>query len=93
MKKLLLAFIGLFLISCGGGGWSDTDVAQAMQECTEQGGNSKSACECLIGKSESKFESFEAMKNKLEIGPVENEEEVELFEWVMEVSKDCGLNF
>tara|TARA_B100001029_G_C15043167_1_gene445138 strand:+ start:531 stop:812 length:282 start_codon:yes stop_codon:yes gene_type:complete len=92
MKKiLLLSITGMFLMSCGGG-WSDEDVAKAMKDCTEQGGNSESACECVIEKSESKFESYEAMMNKMDIGPVDTEEEAELFKWVMEVSKDCGID-
>jgi len=93
MKKLLLlAITGMFLISCGGPAWSDEDVAQAMKDCTEKGGNSESACECVIEKSESQFESYEAMMNKMDIGPADTEEEEELVKWAMEVSEDCGID-
>ena len=106
MKKLLLlAISGMFLISCGGGGssdedivqapkgWLDKDVAQAMKDCKKEGGNSESECECVIGKAESKFESYAAMMQKMDDGPESEEEEEDLMNWMMDVSKDCGIDF
>ena len=93
MKKLLLlAITGMFLVSCGGG-WSDEDVDQAMKACKEEGGNSESECECVIGKAESKFESYAAMMQKMDDGPESEEEEEDLMNWMMDVSKDCGIDF
>jgi len=94
MKKLLLlTTIGMFLISCGGGGWSDEDVTKAMKDCTEEGGNSESQCECVIKKSESKFASYATMMKKMEEGPESPEEEEDLMEWMMKVGSDCGVDF
>ena len=94
MKKLLLlAITGMFLVSCGGGGWSDEDVAQAMKDCKEEGGNSESECDCVIEKSESKFESYAAMMQKMEDGPESEEEEKDLVDWMTGVSEDCGIDF
>ena len=94
MKKLLLlAITGMFLISCGGGGWSEEDKTMAMKDCIEEGGNETSQCECVIGKSESQFASYSAMMEKMENGPESPEEEEELFEWMMKVGEDCGVDF
>jgi len=87
MKKiLLLAITSMFLISCGGGGWSDADVAMAMDECegtTEQ-------CDCMIKKMENKFDSYNELMNFDENAT--EDELMEMFGWMLESAEDCGVD-
>ena len=57
MKILLLSIsvISLFLVSCGGGGWSSEDRSSYMDGCTSGGLVAESYCECTLDYLEDAF--------------------------------------
>ena len=93
----------MFLISCGGGGWSEEDQTKAMKECEQY--EEKEACECYLDAAMDKFDSYadsmdweqdlekeamEAMENEDEDRLEELQEEYEeMEEWIRELEKDC----
>ena len=87
MKKiLLLTTISMFLISCGGGGWSEDDRNMAMSECE----GTSEQCDCMINKMEKKFDSYSAMMN---FDQKATEDEVmEMFGFLLEAAEDCGVD-
>lgn len=104
MKKLfLLTIIGMFLISCGGGGWSEEDQTKAMEECEQY--EEKEACECYLDALMGKFDSYEDSINWMEELEKEyeeaednddkdrmeelEEEAEEMTKWWNQVDEDC----
>tara|TARA_B100000902_G_scaffold182872_1_gene175618 strand:+ start:136 stop:429 length:294 start_codon:yes stop_codon:yes gene_type:complete len=93
MKKLLLLTItGMFLISCGGGGWSNEDVSKAVNECVEDDGMAKSDCECLVKQAEDKWDSYDEMMAMQENDDPSEEEMADIMTWAMQAMADCDIN-
>ena len=64
MKKitiLSISVISLFLVSCGGGGWSSEDRSAYMDGCTSGGFVANSYCQCTLDYLESEFPSPDDM--------------------------------
>lgn len=64
MKKitiLSIAVASLFLISCGGGGWSSAEKDAYMDGCTSGGLVADSYCQCTLDYLESSFPDPEDM--------------------------------
>ena len=76
----------MFLISCGGGGWSDEDKTMAMNECE----GTTDQCDCIINKMEKKFDSYDDMMNFDQIAT--EDELMEMFSWMLEAAEDCGVD-
>lgn len=68
MKKILIvSMAALFLASCGGskkGAWSDDDKEKFQSKCKSElgtiaGDQTQKVCDCLTGKIENEFDSYE----------------------------------
>ena len=93
MKKiLLLAITSMFLISCGGGGWSDEDVNKAVAECVEDDGMAKSDCECLVKQAQDKWGSYSEMSSITDSEDLSDEEMADMMSWAMEAMLDCDIS-
>ena len=93
MKKFfLLAITGMFLISCGSGGWSDEDISKAVNECVEDDGMAKSDCECLVKQAQEKWDSFDEMSTMTDNDDLSEEEMDDMMKWAMQAMIDCDIN-
>ena len=93
MKKLLLlAVSGMFLVSCGGGGWSDEDKEMIMADCPF---DSEERCECVLEATMDKWGSKSGLeKAQAEYKEMTREEKrefsKEMEKWEDELEKKCG---
>ena len=72
MKKLLLlAITGMFLVSCGGGGWSSDDQAKFKNELKKEIAGDLPAdvmgdfCDCMLEPAMDKWSSYADLDNDL----------------------------
>ena len=80
MKKLLLAVMGMFLISCGGG-WSNEEVQTFKDDAPR--GMDKDMVDCILDAAQSEYTSFEDFDTAMDT------RSYDVFKWMEEVIADC----